>query len=82
VRVSRCRVAVAAADPAAPAAALTLFVRPQLREGVDTEIAAASREGKRAARSKASVTTGARSKASATVAQAKYSRFEAEVGQG
>eukprot|EP00198_Chlamydomonas_reinhardtii_P006127 XP_001695463.1 predicted protein [Chlamydomonas reinhardtii] len=47
----------------------------ELREGVDTEIAAASREGKRAGRSKAAATSAAK----LSGVQAKYNRFDAEV---
>lgn len=52
----------------------------QLKDGVETEIAAASREskGKRGARAKA----GQGSAAKLAAGQAKYSRFEAEVGRG
>ncbi|KAG2492450.1 hypothetical protein HYH03_009392 [Edaphochlamys debaryana] len=47
----------------------------ELREGVDTEITAAAREGKRAARGKA----GNASTSKLASVQAKYNRFEAEV---
>ncbi|EFJ40204.1 hypothetical protein VOLCADRAFT_121747 [Volvox carteri f. nagariensis] len=47
----------------------------ELKEGVETEIAAASREGKRAARGK----SASSSTAKLTSAAAKYNRFEAEV---
>lgn len=59
-----------------PLAITHLHAPLQLREGVDTEIAAASREGKRAGRSKAAATSAAK----LSGVQAKYNRFDAEVG--
>ncbi|KXZ43720.1 hypothetical protein GPECTOR_82g254 [Gonium pectorale] len=47
----------------------------ELKEGVETEIAAATKEGKRAARGKSSAASAAKLSA----VQAKYSRYEAEV---
>lgn len=55
-----------------------LHTRNQIRDGVETEMAAATKEGKRAGRASKSASSGAVNKLAAT-SQSKYNRFEAEV---